>query len=411
MLPVRSILHVDMDAFYASVEQHDDPSLRGKPVLVGGTSRRGVVAAASYEARKHGARSAMPMAEALRKCPHAIVVEPRRDRYEEVSAAVFRVFRRYTPLVEGLSLDEAFLDVTASRSLFGDGESIARRIKEAIRAETGLTASAGIAPCKFAAKIASDLRKPDGLVVVPAYAVAEFLAPLPLERMWGIGPKTAPRLREAGFATLGDLARADPARLERMLGSFGREMHALARGDDPREVVADAEAKSIGAEETFEHDLLERASIERRLLHQASRVALRLLAAGLSARIVAVKLKYADFTLRTRQIALPEPVRDTHSIYAAARELLDRFPEERQGVRLTGVAVAGFVEGEPPPTLFPDEKSERHRKLDEVRARVSGKFGDKGLTLAAILEDDHAGAGFTSHLPSARERRGGGESE
>jgi DNA polymerase-4 len=408
---VREILHVDMDAFYASVEQHDDPSLRGKPVLVGGASRRGVVAAASYEARRFGARSAMPMAEARSKCPNAIVVAPRRERYEEVSAAVFRIFRRFTPLVEGLSLDEAFLDVTASRSLFGDGERIARRIKDAIRAETGLTASAGVAPCKFAAKIASDLEKPDGLVVVPAYAVAEFLAPLPIERMWGIGPKTAPRIRDAGFSTIGDLARADPSRLERLLGSWGREIHLLARGEDSRDVVADAEAKSIGAEETFEHDLRDRASIERRLLDQSSRVALRLLAAGLSARVVVVKLKYADFTLRSRQTALPAPVRDTQSIYAAARELLDRFPAERQGVRLTGVAVADLVEGEPAPTLFPDEKAERHKKLDEVRARVSGKFGEKGLTLAALLEDERANVGFTARLPSARERRGGDGSD
>ncbi|HEY8078028.1 MAG TPA: DNA polymerase IV, partial [Labilithrix sp.] len=182
---MRQILHVDMDAFFASVEQHDDPSLVGKPVLVGGAARRGVVAAASYEARKFGARSAMPMAEALRRCPSAIVVSPRRGRYEEVSEQVFAIFERYTPLVEGLSIDEAFLDVTGSRSLFGDGTAIARAIKDDVKRDTGLTASAGVAPCKFAAKIASDLRKPDGLVVVPPDDVAGFLAPLPLERMWG----------------------------------------------------------------------------------------------------------------------------------------------------------------------------------------------------------------------------------
>jgi DNA polymerase-4 len=208
----RAILHVDMDAFFASVEQRDEPSLLGKPVLVGGPTRRGVVAAASYEARVFGVRSAMPMAEALRRCPKAIVVPPRGDRYSEVSAEVFAVFAKYTPLVEGLSIDEAFLDVTQSQSLFGDGEAIARAIKVDVEQKTGLTASAGVASCKFAAKIASDFQKPDGLTVVPD-DVAGFLAPLPVERMWGIGPKTAPTLRRLGYRTLGDLANADQAAL------------------------------------------------------------------------------------------------------------------------------------------------------------------------------------------------------
>src|SRR6185437_6837526 len=232
--PRRTILHVDIDAFYASVEQRDDPALRGRPVLVGGRSRRGVVLAASYEARPSGARSAMPMAEALRRCPEAIVVPPRHDRYADVSADVFAIFRRYTPLVEGLSVDEAFLDVTASGALFGDGEAIARRIKREIRDEVGLTASAGVAPCKFAAKIASDLDKPDGLVIVPD-DVAAFLAPLPVERMWGVGPKTAPRLRDAGYATIGDLAAAEPSALATILGEAGAaHVGPLARGVDAR---------------------------------------------------------------------------------------------------------------------------------------------------------------------------------
>src|SRR5690606_17777249 len=248
---MRKILHVDMDAFFASVEQRDDPRLRGKPVVVGGASRRGVVAAASYEAREFGVRSAMPMAEALRRCPRLIVVPPRGDRYGEVSARVFDVFHAYTPLVEGLSIDEAFLDVTASRSLFGDGPTIARRIKQDVLDATGLTCSAGVAPCKFVAKIASDMEKPNGLTVV-AGDVAAFLAPLPIERMWGIGPKTAPTLRRLGYATLGDLARADPAALERALGSWGPEVRELARGNDPRDVVPDREAKSIGAECTYD---------------------------------------------------------------------------------------------------------------------------------------------------------------
>jgi DNA polymerase IV len=233
----RTILHIDMDAFFASVEQRDDASLRGRPVLVGGPTRRGVVAAASYEARRFGARSAMPMAEAMRLCPDAVVVPARHGRYVDVSAQVFAVFHRFTPLVEGLSVDEAFLDVTRSRSLFGGGEVIARRIKDLIRDELSLTASAGVAPVKFAAKIASDLRKPDGLVVVPQ-EVAVFLAPLPLERMWGVGPKAAARLREAGLATIGDLAAASQPRLAALLGdALAAHVRGLAQGEDPRPVV------------------------------------------------------------------------------------------------------------------------------------------------------------------------------
>lgn len=380
----RSILHIDMDAFFASVEQRDDPSLRGKPVLVGGQSRRGVVAAASYEARTFGARSAMPMAEALRLCPQAIVVPPRRGRYAEVSAHVFDIFRRHTPLVEGLAFDEAFLDVTASRELFGDAETIARRIKKTIFDETGLTASAGVAPCKFVAKIASDLKKPDGLVVVREGEVAAFLAPLPIERMWRVGKKAAPELRAAGLKTIGDIARAHPATLERILGSFGREAQQLARGEDDREVIADSDPKSIGAEETFEHDLFDIESLERHLLAQSSRVAMRLVEANLSARVVVVKLKYADFTLKTRRITLPEPVRDTQSIYKAARDLVRRMPFPHKGVRLTGVAVADFEEGATL-SLFPDEQATKSRKVEEVRKQIADRFGNSGLTLATLL--------------------------
>jgi DNA polymerase IV len=369
-----------MDAFFASVEQRDDPSLRGKPVLVGGASRRGVVAAASYEARPFGVRSAMPMAEALRLCPHAVVVTPKRGRYEAASAMVFAIFRRYTPLVEGLSVDEAFLDVTGSEALFGDAESIAARIKADCRKEVELTASAGVAACKFVAKIASDLRKPDGLVVAPDDA-ADFLAPLPVERMWGIGPKSAPRLRDAGFHTLGDLARADEKRLERLMGSWGPEVRLLARGIDPRPVVPDGEAKTIGAEETFEVDLTSREEIEAHLLEQASRVAQRLIAENLSCGTVVVKLKYADFTVRSRRMKLPEPIADTVSMHEAARQLLPRF--ERGPVRLTGIAAADLQPGAPPPTLFPDATKQRREAVERLLADVSTRF-DGGLTRAAL---------------------------
>jgi len=374
-----------MDAFYASVEELDDPSLRGRPLIVGGAMRRGVVLAASYAARPFGARSAMPMAQALRLCPQAVVVPPRHGRYAEVSALVFDVFRRFTPLVEGLSLDEAFLDVTASQSLFGDGAAIAARIKATIRSEIGLTASAGVAESKFVAKIASDLQKPDGLVVVPRGGAEEFLAPLPIERMWGVGPKTAPRMRELGITTLGELARAEPATLERLLGTWGAEVQRLARGKDPREVEPDREAKSIGAEETYDEDLRDVPAIERTLLAHSQRVAQRLLHAGLAGRVVAVKLKYIDFTVRTRQATLPEPVADTGSIFEAARALLQRF--RIAPVRLTGVSVSDFVARDAPTTLFPDAAAAKRRVLERVMADVAGRFEGDGprLTRAGLL--------------------------
>jgi DNA polymerase-4 len=379
---VRTILHVDLDAFFASVEQLDDPSLRGRPVLVGGPSRRGVVAAASYEARAFGVHSAMPMMQALERCPHAVVVPGRRDRYTELSGRVFDVFRRYTPLVEGLSIDEAFLDVTASRSLFGEGEAIARRVKDEVRGETGLTASAGVAPCKFVAKIASDLKKPDGLVVVSG-DLAAFLAPLPVERMWGVGAKTAPKLRALGLRTLGDLARADAGMLERTLGSWGADVARLARGEDDRAVDPDGEAKSIGSESTYERDLTRRADVARTLLDHAEHVARRMVKEGLFARIVVVKLKYADFTLLTRRVTLPEPVADTQSIYRSAAALLERFPPGP--VRLSGVAVAG-LSAEPGLSLFPDRAAARRHTLEEVLAKVEGKLGEK-VTRATLLEE------------------------
>jgi DNA polymerase-4 len=384
---VRQILHVDMDAFFASVEQHDDPSLRGKPLVVGGASRRGVVAAASYEARQFGVRSAMPMAEALRRCPRLIVVPPRGDRYGEVSARVFEIFHTYTPLVEGLSIDEAFLDVTASRGLFGDGATIAGLIKKDVLEATGLTCSAGVAPCKFAAKIASDMEKPNGLTVVGA-DVAAFLAPLPIERMWGIGPKTAPALRTLGYGTLGDLAKADPSALERALGSWGPEVRELARGNDPREVIPDREAKSIGAECTYDVDLTSREAIARTLLAHASRVAERLTAANLAARAVVVKLKLHDFSLLTRRVTLSSPASDTRTLHDACLALLDRFPLEGARVRLTGVSVQelGPPEGVQA-TLFRDRTRERRREVEHVLLRAKERFGNKPITFASLLED------------------------
>jgi DNA polymerase IV len=385
-LPARTILHVDMDAFYASVEQRDEPKLRGMPVIVGGNSRRGVVLAASYEVRPFGVRSAMPMAEALRLAPKAIVVMPHRDRYEQASAQILAVLHRYTPLVEPLSLDEAFLDVTASASLFGTGRAIADAIKRDVRKELELTASAGVAPCKFVAKVASDLRKPDGLVVVEQEQVAAFLAPLPVERMWGVGPKTAPKMRALGFETLGDLARADERTLCRTLGSWGSEVARLARGFDTREVIPDALARSIGAEQTYERDLVGAQAVGQSLLEHAARVARRLCRSGLGARCITVKIKYSDFTLRTRRTTLPDPVQSTDAIHDAAVALVASLPLANRRVRLTGVSVSGLVATNAARTLFPDARADKRRALEEVTARIADRFDDEwAVTRASLL--------------------------
>ena len=385
----RTILHVDMDAFFAAVEQRDDPALRGKPVIVGGPSRRGVVCAASYEARPFGVRSAMPVAEALRRCPQAIVVPPRRDAYEEASGHVFSVFRSYTPLVQGLSLDEAFLDVTGSAGLFGDGPAIARRIKDGIFEATELRASAGVGPTKFTAKIASDLQKPDGLVVVPPN-VAAFLAPMGIERIWGVGPKTAEILRRAGLATIGQIARAGTSVLQSLVGeSAAHHLYDLARGHDPREVVPDAPPKSIGAEETFEADLRDVSLLEHHLLAQSERVCRRALREGWEGRGVVLKVKMADFSLRTRRRTLEAPVRDTSTLFRTARDLLRALLAEGPrdfAVRLTGVGLVNLsAAGRGQRALFPDETRQRREILETTLLRVTDRFGGRAITRADTL--------------------------
>jgi DNA polymerase-4 len=386
---VRTVIHFDLDAFFASVEQLDNPDLRGKPVLVGARSRRGVVAAASYEARPLGVRSAMPMLEALRRCPQAIVVPPRRARYSEVSARVFEVFHRYTPLVEGLSVDEAFLDVTGSQSLFGDGPAIARRIKEDIRAELGLTGSAGVAPNKFVAKIASDLQKPDGLTVVAAEGVAELLAPLPLERMWRVGPKARAKLQAAGLRTIGDIARAELGTLERLLGSWGPVARELARGHDERPVVVGSLPKSLGSESTFEHDLTTRDALLKPILRQSMEVADRLVTNGLWAQVVTLKIKYGDHRIRTRQVKLSRPIADTDAIFQTASQLLAELDDLEARVRLTGVSVS-LLTPAPDDELFPDPGRARRERLAATTLALRERFGTAGLTRASLIDSDDA---------------------
>jgi DNA polymerase IV len=385
--PERWIIHVDMDAFYAAVEQRDDPALRGKPIIIGGKSPRSVVSTASYEARRFGVRSAMPMVEAVRRCPQGIVVEPRMSVYAQVSEEIMAILESFSPLCEPLSLDEAFLDVTGSRALFGEAPVIAAAIRERIRQELALTASAGVATSKFVAKIASDLHKPDGLTVVPAGGEAEFLAPLPIERMWGVGPKAAARLHAQGFRTIGELALAAPARLHRVLGSsWGAEIVALARGEDTRDVAPLRAAKSIGGEETFERDLATREELEPHLLAQAERVAQRLAGEGLLCRTVTLKVKFADHATVTRQSALPSAACDTTTIYEAARGLLEKVELVRR-VRLIGVQTSGLEpEAREQRGLFRDPREDRRRAVEKAMHGVRERFGGDALFHARIAE-------------------------
>jgi DNA polymerase-4 len=390
---MRAIIHVDMDAFYASVEQRDNPELRGKPLIVGGDARRGVVVAASYEVRKYGVKSAMPMARAMKLAPHALVVKPRFSAYSEASEQVFSIFERYTPLVEPLSLDEAFLDVTASVGLFGAPADMARRIRKEIAAETGLPSSAGIASVKFVAKIASDVAKPNGQREVRAEETVAFLAGLPVGRLWGVGPKTEEALKRAGLETIGDVARRDAAWMEARWGTSGRHLWELAQGIDAREVVPDREAKSVGAEDTFDEDLTGMEELSPHVHAQALRVARRLRKAGVKGRVVQLKLKFADFTLITRRITLPSATDDGQTLYRVARELLEKAHEDKP-VRLTGVSMQELgteAGGARQLGLFTEpEKPKRSDKLNAALDRIAERFGSKAVLTADIAGTDES---------------------
>ncbi|WP_370459094.1 DNA polymerase IV [Aggregicoccus sp. 17bor-14] len=379
----RAIIHVDMDAFYASVEQRDHPELRGKPLIVGGHEKRGVVVAASYEVRPFGVRSAMPMARAVKLAPHAIVVRPRFSAYSQASDQVFGIFERYTPLIEPLSLDEAFLDVTASVRLFGAPADIARRIRAEIAKEVSLPASAGIAGVKFVAKMASDLAKPNGQREVPTADTVAFLAPLPVSRLWGVGPKTEESLRAAGLRTIGDVAARDVRWLEDRFGSSGRGLWELAHGIDPREVVPDRAAKSVGAEDTFDEDLEGLEALRPNVHDQALRVGRRLRRAGVKGRVVQLKLKFADFTLITRRTTLAEPTDDGQVLYRAALELLERAHGHRP-VRLTGVSAQELDTGAAQLGLF-SAPPPRSAKLNAALDKIAERFGSKAVTTADIV--------------------------
>jgi DNA polymerase-4 len=384
----RIIIHVDMDAFYASVERLDDPALEGLAVIVGGLGPRGVVATANYEARKYGVHSAMPMGQARRLCPHARFIRPRMDRYREKSAEVFSVFRAFTPLVEGLSLDEAFLDVTGSLRLFGGPLEIAQQIKQRIRAETGLTASVGVAHNKFLAKLASDARKPDGLLWIREKQVHDFLDPMPIARMWGIGPQTAPKLRALGILTIGQLRQADAALLRPVLGHRIEHFQGLARGADGREVEPQRPDRSISHEVTFDADIGDGAELLAELQRQTESVGQRLRAQGLMARTVVVKIRDAHFRTVTRSRSLRACSSSTRTLYRMARALFENWRSDHRTtpLRLLGVGVTGLEPGGSGARAVGDNLDSRgEQDIDRVADQINRRFGAAGLSHAQTL--------------------------
>ncbi|KAB2343092.1 DNA polymerase IV [Actinomadura rudentiformis] len=382
-----SILHVDMDAFFVSVELLDRPELRGHPVIVGGAGPRGVVAAASYEARRFGVHSAMPMTRARRLCPRAVVLPPDHAKYSRVSAAVFEIFQSITPLVEGLSLDEAFLDVAGALRRLGRPAAIAQQIRDEVRAQQGITCSVGVASTKFVAKLASTHCKPDGLLVIPAAGVQEFLHPLPVAALWGVGERTEESLLRLGLRTVGQLAQVPLPTLQRELGNaLGSHLHELSWGRDPREVVPDTRDKSIGAEETFDTDIDDPEIINRELLRLAEKVGARLRASGNSGRTVSVKLRMADFKTITRSRTLREPTDLARVIYITARELFEAAGLERVRLRLVGVRVENLGPADQAPRqLALDEPETGWREAERVVDQVAHRFGSGTVRPAALV--------------------------
>ena len=382
---MRTILHADLDAFYASVEQLDDPALRGKPVIVGGRpGDRGVVSASSYEARAFGVFSAMPLRTAARRCPQGVFLSGRPDRYRELSNQVMAIFASYTPMVEPISLDEAFLDVSNSAKAFGDGPTIAAQLKRRVLDEVGLVVSVGVATNKLCAKVASDLRKPDALVIVQPGDEATFLAPLPIRRLWGVGPQAQQALGDYGVTTIGQLAALSPATLERRFGSHGSDLSSRARGID-RSAVAPMQApKSIGHEHTFDVDNADPGRLEATLLDLAESVATRLRRHDLAARAVQLKLRYEGFETLTRQAALPYATRDSRPLYETGLALLRRTQAPGRGVRLVGLTAISLTDAQQL-TLFeaPDREDRLSRSIDAVRER----FGDAAITRARLLTE------------------------
>ncbi|MEM8758003.1 MAG: DNA polymerase IV [Planctomycetota bacterium] len=389
MTAPRAILHADMDAFFASVEQRDEPALRGKPVLVGGAGKRGVVAAASYEARAFGCRSAMPMAVALRLCPDAIVVGGGFGKYKEASRAVFSIFESVTDLVQPLSIDEAFLDVTGSQRAVGSPIEIAKLIRKRVLDETQLTVSVGIAPNKFLAKLASDMDKPDGLTVIDADRIQQTLDPLPVTAIFGVGGSAERRLARLGARTIRQLRELPVDLMISQLGTFGERIHQLARGIDDRSVVPDRLAKSVGHEQTFGDDLAEPDEVRAVMLDQAEQVGTRLRVKQRKAKTITVKIRFGDFQTITRAHTLDRPTDDTAELFAAASDLFDAWASKAfRPVRLIGVSTSQLTDaGEPAQLgLFENaSQADKRRKLDAAFDAINGKFGSRSITRAGTI--------------------------
>ena len=389
------ILHVDMDAFYAAVEVLDDPRLAGKPIIVGAPEGRSVVSSASYEARRFGVRSAMPVSQALRLCPTAIVVRPHFDRYVETSRQVMAIFHEITPLVEPLSIDEAFLDVRGAGRLWGSPGTIARMLRARVKDETGLTCSIGAASTKHVAKMASTISKPDGLLIVPADRTMDFLVPRSVRALWGVGPKSAEALESRGLRTIGDVLAAPRAMVDRALGAaMGARVWQLAHGEDAREVQTEHIEKSIGHEETFEDDIDDDAVLGAELRRLADRVGARLRAHGAEAATIAIKVRFADFRTVSRSVTLPEPTAVGQRIGDAARELFGVL-ERPLPIRLIGVRAENLRGAAVSATLWDDDAE--WRRVEEAMDDASSRFGRGVVTRAALLGPRRAGTSLPSH--------------
>ena len=375
----RTIFHVDMDAFFAAIEQLDDPELRGKPVLVGGDGPRGVVATANYEARKFGCHSAQPMSIAKRRCPQAIVAKPRGRRYRQAADQIFAIYDDFAPLVQPLSIDEAFLDMTGTRRLLGEPIDVAKKLKQRIFDETQLTGSVGIAPNKFLAKMASDIDKPDGLTVITEDMIDTWLPTLPVSQLWGVGPAAGRKLETMGVRAVADIRRYKMEDLRRRLGEFGEHIWRLAHGIDDRKVTPDHEAKSIGHEQTFAADITDADEIRRVMLGQAEQVARRLRKHQRKTRTVTVKIRYGDFETITRSATLDEPTDLTDTLWHTARSLFDAWTF--QPVRLIGVTASQLTTGGQM-SLFGGDESDRRHAVDEATDAIVEKFGKKAIRRA-----------------------------
>ena len=381
----RWIMHVDMDAFFASVEQRDDPALQGKPVIVCGKSRRSVVATASYEARAFGVHSAMPLSQAKRLCPHGCFVAPRFEAYREASDAIHQVMLHYADAYEPISLDEAFLDISGMGSQYPTLGSIGRAIKEEIRCAVHLTASVGIAPNKFLAKMASDMNKPDGLCIIPYGREREVLAPLPVRRLWGVGSVTEKKLLAAGFRTISDIQEAVPEKLSALLGNQGPLLKALSLGIDKRPIISSRQVKSIGDESTYEYDLTDRRAIDREIAIHSDIVAQRLRRHDLAARTISLKIRFASFKTIMRSLSLEEGTNLQETIDSACQTLLSRIPLT-EGIRLIGVTASNLGAPLSIPSLFSDKEEKRARAAKAMDS-IQQKYGRKALRKGFWLEE------------------------